>query len=144
MRRGVLVLISAILLTGCGGGSSSASSHLKTRATRICTAANRRLQRVAPRKGGYATFLQEGLAVLQPELQRLESLHADTGSQTVYAGALNVLGREIAAVKRARSALNHHQDPALAFAALERRLAPLESQANGAWRALQIPACVSR
>ncbi|HTX31345.1 MAG TPA: hypothetical protein VMD09_08160 [Solirubrobacteraceae bacterium] len=144
MRRGLVLVLSAACLTGCGGGSSSASSRLQTRAARICTAANRRLEQDRPRQSHYQAFLGDGLAVLEPELRRLKSVRTVASDQAVYADALGALGREITEVKRTLSGLDHHQDPALAFAALQRRLAPLESQANAAWRALQIPACVNR
>ena len=95
-------------------------------------------------KGHYQAFLEEGLAELEPELRRLKSVRTESSDHAVYVGAVDALGREIAEVKRTLSGLAHHQDPALAFAALQRRLAPLESQVNAAWGALQIPACVSR
>jgi hypothetical protein len=144
VSRGLLLLLSAALLTGCGGGASAASSQLQTRATRICTAANRRLQPIKPTAGRYEAFLQDGLTVLGPELQRLEAVHTGAADNAVYTGALDALGREITELRRALARLDRHQDPALAFAALQRRLTPLESQANAAWQALQIPACVSR
>jgi hypothetical protein len=144
VKRGLVVLLSAALLTGCGGGSSPASSQLQARATRVCAAANRRLQRITATDGHYEAFLQDGLAVLQPELARLAALHADPDDQAVYAGALGTLGREIKDVKSTLAGLDHHQDPALAFASLQRRLAPLESRTDAAWRALEIPACLSR
>jgi hypothetical protein len=81
--------------------------------------------------------------VLEPELRRLRRLHADSEDRPVYGNALATLGQEVAELRRAVGALDRHQDPALALAALQRRLTPLEAEANSAWRALQVPACLN-
>jgi hypothetical protein len=144
VRRGLLALLSATLLTGCGGGASPASSQLRIQATRACGAAERRLQRITPGRGGYVAFLKNGIAVLEPEVRRLGSLHPRAEDQAVFDAALAAIRQEITALKGGLSGLERHQDPALTFAALQRRLTPLESRADAAWRALQIPACLSR
>ena len=144
MRRGLLVVLLLTLPSGCGA-SSPPSAQLHDQATRICQPATRRLKRIpTPRPGDYEGFLRHGLAVLQPQLARLRSLRPQGDERDVFAGALDALSQEITAVKGAAQSLGRHQDPRLVFAALERRLSPLEAQADAAWRALQIPACLSR
>lgn len=144
-RRPLTALLTATLLAGCGGASSAASGQLHDGATSICTTANHRLARIAPPHLGPAdeAFLKRGIAVLEPELRRLRRLRPQSQEQSLYSGALNATAQEVSQLKRTVRALERNQDPSLAFPALQRRLAPLEAQANGAWRALQIPACLT-
>jgi hypothetical protein len=146
VRRGVLgVLLSVSLVSACGGPPSAAAGLLHDEATRICAAADRRLARVgAPGSApAYQSFLRRGIATLEPELRRLRSLRPQGEERPVFAAALGALAREITELKRAMSALDRHEDPAPVFASLQRRLSPLEADAAAAWRALQVPACLS-
>jgi hypothetical protein len=139
------LLLTVPLLTGCGASAPS-SDQLRHQASRICTRTDRQLGRIhTPSLGaGDRVFLLRGVAKLKSELTQLRSLSAHGDAAPVYNLALDALGREIEQLKRTVAALDRNQDPALAYAALQRRLAPLEAQADGAWRALQIPACLTR
>ena len=147
MRRGLVVVwLGCCIVTGCGGGASGSAERLRRAAARICTAANRRFERLkTPALGrGDEAFLKRGIPVLEGELRQLGAQRADGEDQSVYGRALSATAREIVELRHAVGALDHHQDPAMAFAALQRRLGPLETQANDAWRTLQLPACLSR
>jgi hypothetical protein len=85
-RRAALALLVAVALAGCGAGSLSAV-QLRTAATRVCSAAGRRLNRIRtparPAQG--AAFLSRGIAALRPELAALGRLRPSGG----MAGALD-------------------------------------------------------
>lgn len=145
-RRIVVVWLACSVVTGCGGGASGSDERMRRAATRICNAANRRLERLkTPAVGpGDKAFLNRGIPVLEGELRQLGAQRGDGEDQPVYTRALSAMAGEIVELRRAVGALGAHQDAAMAFAALQRRLAPLETRADDAWRALQVPACLSR
>jgi hypothetical protein len=136
----------AILAGGCGGSSPDSMSQLRSQASGICSAASGRMARIAtPRRPPASlAFLDRGVAVLEPELRQLRMLRAPAASDGVYAVALTGFAAQLSALSRAASALGHQQDPVRTLQALQRRLAPLETETDDAWRALQIPACASR
>ncbi|MEA2159366.1 MAG: hypothetical protein QOD66_1746, partial [Solirubrobacteraceae bacterium] len=47
-------------------------------------------------------------------------------------------------LKDALRDLKSGEDPVIALKTLQRELTPVETQENGGWQALQIPACVGR
>ena len=51
---------------------------------------------------------------------------------------------ELGALRATLRQLEAGGDPVSLIKALQRRLAPLESEANGAWQALEIPGCINR
>ncbi len=148
MRRALIgaLLVTVSVATGCGGASAPSSDQLRSQASHICTAIDRRLMRIRTPGLGPSdrAFLVRGIAKLEPELRRLRRLRGQGDSAPVFSSALDALTLEIGELKRTVAALDHHQPAALAYAALQRRLAPLETQADNAWRALQIPACLTR
>jgi hypothetical protein len=147
VRRGLAGLaLTLIIVTGCGGGPSGSAKRLQVQASRICGAANQRAARIRPPKlgPGDRTFLVRGIGVLAPELTQLRTLRVPGEDRSVYGAAVSTMAAEIGVLRRGVAALDRGQDPALVYAALERRLRPLEARADRAWGALQIPACVSR
>jgi hypothetical protein len=112
----------------------------------VCTSAGRSLGRIATpqTEAGGAAFLKRGIAVLRPELGRLRTLSPPTDDADVYQSALSAIDGEVRALRGAVRALGRQQDPVIAFKTLQQRLGHLESQADNAWQALQIPACLQR
>jgi hypothetical protein len=144
----VAAVVVAVGLGGCGGGSSKELSdrQLELQATRGCTVANRRTERIhtptAP-AGGEA-FLTKGIAVLAPEYRQLQALRPPSDLAQVYTISLNAFGGKLAAIRAAVHNLDRGEDPVIAMKTLQQQLAPLESSEDGAWQALQVPACVTR
>jgi hypothetical protein len=140
-----LAVFVALAAAGCGGGTSSTLTQLRAHATTICTAANVRSYRIpSPTwKAGAGRFLKSGIDVLSPELKGLKRLSSPSGEADVYAAGVGALSDEIDALRSAASAISRSEDPVIAYQALQRRLTPLEAQANDAWGALEIPACAS-
>lgn len=140
-----LTVLLALAVASCGGGTSSTLTQLRAHATTICSAANVRSYKVATPtwKAGAGRFLKNGIAVLAPELKGLKQLRPPSGEADVYAAAVGALSDEIDALRSAANAISRSEDPVIAYKALQRRLTPLEAQANDAWGALEIPACAS-
>jgi hypothetical protein len=84
------------------------------------------------------------VSVLAPELARLRTLHPPGDAADVYTATLSSLEKKIAEMKNTARAITRGDDPVKALRALQQRLGPLESQENGGWQALQLPACISR
>ncbi|MFL5824002.1 MAG: hypothetical protein ACJ764_11225 [Solirubrobacteraceae bacterium] len=144
MRRSALPLLTVALLTGCGGTPPSLAD-LRRDAGRICTRTNRAVAKVSPPSSSAPStrFLTAGIARLEVELRQLSRLTPSSDVAPVYRAGLKALADELSALRAAARAIRRGEDPAIAFRTLQRRLAPLESQAANAWEALQIPACVS-
>lgn len=140
------VAAAAVAAVGCDSAPPPSLVQLRAQGARICAAASGRLGRIAtPRtEVGGETFLTRAIAVLGPELQELHRLSAPGDGADVYRAALDATAGELRALKGAVHALDRQQDPVIVFRTLQRRLAPLETQADGAWQALQMPACLQR
>jgi hypothetical protein len=149
MRRAVVLPgLLLLALMGCGGSGSSGLSarDLRTQATRLCTIARKQTDRIAAPSSpaGAAAFLNQGLAVLQPELKALRQLHPSGDLGQVYKTAITAFAQKVDAVRTAATALAGNGDPVTTMKSLEQQLAPLEEEENGAWQALEIPACLNR
>ena len=143
--RALLGVLAVLLVAGCGAPSPTLT-RLRSQATRICEAADRRTEVLSAPAGptGGAAFLRSGLTVVVPELSELRALRSPSDTAAVYQAAIGDLGREIGAIRQALGAIAQGQDPAIAIRSLQRQLAPLESAQDGAWQALGVPACLTR
>jgi hypothetical protein len=147
LRRAPLVLplLLAVALAACGDGSLGAA-ELRTQAATICSRTAASTDRIPvpsePSQG--ARFLRAGLAQLGPANARLRALKAPSKLRDNYTKVV-ALGRdETALIAHRARAIDGGADAIIAFRALQRQLAPLTREENAYWRALQIPACVSR
>jgi hypothetical protein len=133
---------AALAIAGCGSSSPS-DNQLRAQATSICSHANRVIGRITTPSAasGGASFLQQGIASLKPELQQLRQMTAPQDSADVWSTAVRSLSGELAELESTAARINAGADPVSAFKSLQRRIAPLERQADSAWQALQIPAC---
>lgn len=148
MRRWLAVAALAVLLAALGGCGSSAlsSSQLHTAATRICSGAARRTDRIAaPASPGQTqAFLKRGIASLTPELTQLRALRPPGEVSDVYRATVQDFAQQLGDLRIAMHDLGSGEDPVIALKTLQHRLAPLESDENGGWQALQLPACLAR
>ncbi len=137
-------MLATLTLAACGAPSPTLT-RLRSEATHVCTLADRRLDAIpAPSApSGGAAFLRGGLAVLAPELSELRGLQAPSDTSAVYQAAIAALAGEVKAIRYTVTALDQGLDPAIAMRDLRRRLAPFESAQDGAWQALDVPACVA-
>jgi hypothetical protein len=147
MRRvAALAILAALLVAGCGSKSLSIAD-LRSRATQLCQQAGLRTGRIPTpaSPAGTAAFLQRGISAMTPELAGLRALRTSRGDVAdVYSTSVDSLSKKLTTLKRTLRDLDRGEDPITAVKSLEHRLAPLESQENGAWQALQIPACMNR
>jgi hypothetical protein len=147
MRRvAPLAVLTALLVSGCGSKPLS-SGELHSRATQLCLQAGSQTDRIRTPASppGTVAFLQRGIAVMTPELAKLRALRPARGDVAdVYSTSVHTFSEKLRALERTVRELNSGEDPVLAIKGLQRKLKPLESQENGAWQALQIPACQSR
>ncbi len=142
-------MLAALALTfglyGCASSSLTAS-QLRAKASGICVAARTQAERIptpaSPARGG--AFLEHGIAVLRPELASLRALRAPSDLGAIYATAVRSYSEEARAISATARELGLGADPVAAIEGLQRRLAPLESQGEGAWQALGITACTNR
>lgn len=88
--------------------------------------------------------MKRAVAVLGPELEQLQELHPPAEASDVYNAALDALAGDLRALQGTVRALGRQQDPVIAFKTLQQQLGPLERQADDAWQALQMPACLER
>jgi outer membrane murein-binding lipoprotein Lpp len=139
------VVVLGTLFAGCGS-SPLTTSELHNDATRVCRLANRQIDQIATptSPAGTLAFLRRGIAALTPELAGLRSLHPSSDVADVYTAAVKSLGQQLAYLTDAMRDLKNGEDPVIALKTLQQELAPVVTQANGGWDALQIPACLSR
>jgi hypothetical protein len=146
LRALATLAAAATLLVGCGSTPSPSLVQLRAQGARICTAAGQRLRLIAtPRsEAGGEAFLKQAVAVLAPELRQLRKLRPSSEASDVYGTALDALARELGTLQGTIRALARQQDPVIAFKTLQQHLRPLETQADDAWRALDMTACLER
>lgn len=140
-----LTAIAATVAAGCGSSPLSAAD-LRQQAGEICTKADRQIGRISTPSSDAAgnSFIKQGIAVLDPELAQLKGLVPPADESSVYRSAIRALSGELDSLHAAATQLDRGADPVKAFKALQARLAPQETDADSAWRALGIPACLSR
>lgn len=143
MKCGATAILAAVLVTGCGTVPASVID-LRREARVICVRTNRSLSQTSTpaSPSQVPSFLARGIAHLETELARLQRLRAPRDVADVYSAALAALTRELDALRATGAALRQGEDPVLAVRDLQQRLGPLIRQANDAWTALQIPACL--
>ena len=148
MRRAVLgVILAAAMLAGCGGSDRLSDSQLRAQATVICVQATRQSDRIPTptSPAGGMQFLNRGIAVFSPELTKLRLLKPPKDDVAdVYQTSLKAFEQKLHALRSAQHELRTGANPVTAMTALAQRLAPIESSEDGAWRALQVPACLNR
>ena len=134
--------IAALAAAGCGSSSPS-QTQLRTQATAICSHADRVISRIAtpPAEAGGEAFLRRGVTALKPELQQLRRLTPSDDVADVWSTAMRTVSAELSAIESTANQIEQGADPTQSYKSLQRTLAPLETQANDAWSALEIPAC---
>jgi len=93
---------------------------------------------------GSAAFLERGLTVLRPELAELQTLRAPGELGQVYTVSVDALADKLKALASTLRRLRAGDDPRTEVARLARRLAPLDSAEDAAWRKLHVAACVKQ
>jgi hypothetical protein len=144
--RGLVTGLSAALfLAGCGGSDRLNADQLRTKAAVLCTSAGRQTNRIptpsSPAAG--VAFLRSGIAALEPELSGLKALKPPTDLAQVYSTSVGAFAQKLRALKAAVQEIDSGANPVTAMTALEQRLAPIESAEDGAWQALEVPACLN-
>ena len=142
-RAAGLALLAVAAATGCGSVPASVID-LRRDAGAICRHTNRAFNPLpaAPRQGQTAAFLSAGIARLSAELVRLRRLGPPHDVADVYQAALAAMSQELDSLRGALAAIHRGEDPAIAFKELEQQLGPGQRQADSAWQALEIPACL--
>jgi hypothetical protein len=143
----VLGALIALAVAGCGSGSRLSARQLRLQANAICSQANRRTARIPTPRGaaGTAQFLNRGIRVFTPELVKLRRLDPPNEDVAdVYRTSLQAFSQKLSALKQALRELDHGVSPVTAMTELARRLTPIESSEDAAWRALEVPACLNR
>jgi hypothetical protein len=147
MRRAAIVafpmLLAGLALGGCGETSLNAA-QLRTQATKICTRAAARMDRIAPPSGPEQgeRFLREGIAALRPAAEALQQLDPPSDLRESYKQAVKLNAQALALIERHERAIARGEDAATEFRALQAaldRVIPIE---RSTWQALQIPACI--
>jgi hypothetical protein len=140
-----LAVLAGLGLWGCGRSSLS-DAQLRQAATRVCTAARADSSHILTpgTPAGAASFLTAGVRAYAVELHGLRRLRAAHDAVATLGVATRALAGELDLMRSAVRALSHGADPLSAVPALQRRLAPVESRGDTAWRALDLPACLSR
>jgi hypothetical protein len=135
----------AILLGGCGGSTSLSEKQLRARATALCATAARRAGRIpTPSDESQSpAFLNRGIAALKPELAGLRALKAPDDDADAYHVSVDAFSKQLDELERTVRKLHSGEDPVVAWKTLEEKLGPLESTADGGWRALEVPACLN-
>jgi hypothetical protein len=145
-RCASLAVLAAVLVGGCGGSQTLSSGELHVQATQLCTQASLETGRIRTpaTPTGSVAFLQRGIEVMTPELAKLRALRPASDVADVYSTSITAFTKKLAAMKDAVRDLNGGEDPIVAVKTLEQSVGPLVVAENGAWQALQLPACVSR
>ena len=140
-----LVVAVAFIVAGCGGSSDS-PGQLRAQAANVCARALDDGVRIKPPAvpAGTATFLRRGTNVLESEIDQLRTLRPPNEQAGAYSAAVEALRREAAILSTTVRDLDRGADPLSTIKTLQHRLAPVEANANAAWRTLDVPLCVSR
>lgn len=140
------VALATLAVAGCGGGGALSMAQLRDRATQICgTAARESAAIPAPAVPARTEpFLRRGTTVLGPELEKLHALKPPSDVADVYATAVRAFSLKLEALNRTLRGIERGDDPVGSIKSLQQRLSPIESSEDGAWRALEIPACLNR
>src|ERR1700693_654533 len=143
LRSAGLALLAVAVLTGCGSVSASVID-LRHDAGAICRHTNRAFRPLPAllAQGQSVAFLSAGIARLRTQLTQLRRVTAPHDVADVYRAALAALGQELDVLDSAVQAIHRGEDPAFAFKALKEQITPIQSQANNAWQALEVPACL--
>jgi hypothetical protein len=146
MRRRAIAAASLALAVAACGSSSPSSSRLRQEATSVCQRSLAQSDAIASPAvpSGTAAFLRRGTDALAPELAGLRALKPPSHEAGSYSTALIAASRELSILDGAIRDLDHGADPLGLIKTLQRRLAPVESAENVAWRTLDIPGCASR
>jgi hypothetical protein len=146
VRRKLLVL--GLILFGVGGCGATPLSvtQLRSSAARICSLARRQTDRIAAPASpdGTSAFLKRGIAVLKPELSQLRALQPPHQLADEYATSTSAFSQKLGALDGTVHSLAGGADPTVAIKLLQQQLTPIEAREDGAWEALEIPACVNR
>jgi hypothetical protein len=136
--------VAGIAVTGCGSTPLS-TTDLRADATRMCATATTQTAAIpAPQSpAASGAFLKRGIAILRPELAGLRALKPPGDLAQVYSISVNAFSGKLHALEATVRDLGAGGDPVIAMKVLQQRLAPLESEEDGAWQALQIPACLN-
>jgi hypothetical protein len=142
----LLLLAAGLAVAGCGGSSQLSASSLRSQASQVCTAADARMSAIPtpPSPSAAVMFLHSGLTVLRPELAALRALKPSGDLAEVYGISLRAFSRKLDTLSTTVHKIDTGGDPVKELQALQSQLGPLESTENGAWQALQIPACLNR
>jgi hypothetical protein len=143
-RRALIGLAGALVLAGCGSKPLS-TTELASQATRLCTIASTQTALIPTpaSPAGTAAYLQRGIAVMTPELERLRALRPSSDVADVYATSIGSFAKKLSYLKDTMRDLAGGEDPVIAIKTLQQELGPIESQENAAWQALEIPACLN-
>jgi hypothetical protein len=87
------------------------------------------------------TFLRRGIAALAPELAALSAMHPGGDLGVHFRKALSATEEELKVLQSSLNGLKAGNDPIVAIKTLQAQLAPLETQARTAWRALGVRDC---
>ncbi len=138
-------LAGVLMVVGCGSSPLSLGD-LRSQAGRICSASSARLDRIpSPASPAQAeAFLTRGRDALRTELSQLQPLQPTTADATVYHATLNSFSRQLSYLTEAIHRLRRGEDPLIVLKTLEHEVSLVQSQENGGWQALGIPACISR
>ncbi len=138
-------LATALMLAagGCGGPSSMSARQLRAGAARVCTVATQSLNSIPTPQGPSqgSAFLRRGIAALGPELAALSAMHPSGDLGVRFRKAMSDTEQELKVLQSALKGLKAGNDPIVAIKTLQAQLAPLETQARTAWRALGVPEC---
>jgi hypothetical protein len=134
--------LAALTVAGCGSSSKS-PAQLREQASAICARTNGQIGRVPTpaNPSGALAFLNSGIASLKPEVHQLKQLSASGDAADVWNAAIRSLSGQLSALQSAASQISGGADPVATYKTLQLTLTPLETQANNAWQALEIPAC---
>ena len=118
-------MLAAAMAVGCGSSPLSASD-LRQQASAICSRADRQITRIPTpgSEGAGNSFLKQGIAALDPELNDLKTLKPPADEAEVYQSGIKALGAELDAVKSATAKLDQGADPVRTFRQLQDTLAP--------------------
>jgi hypothetical protein len=143
-RLAAVGIVGALVLAGCGSKPLS-SGELQTQATRVCTLASQRTNRIRTpaSPAGTAVFLRQGIAVLTPALAQLRRLRPPSDVADVYWASVKAFAEKLGFLRAAAHDVAGGQDPVTTMQTLQEQLSPIVSQENGGWQALDIPACIN-
>ncbi len=141
----ILVVVSAVLLGGCGDNRLD-SGELHDKATEACNKAHQQLVKIPDPQGDAEVqpFLTNSATVMSQLSVALKSLKPPSDVQDSWNLAVGLVGEQASSLQKASRQLQQGGDPVVVIRSAADQATQSSERERAAWDALGIEACANR